>query len=211
MATTTTGAAARERIVTTAYTLFCRHGIRAVGVDTIIERSGVAKMTLYRHFKSKDDLVLAVLDRREEKWTKQWLQTEVGKRTTEPAERLLAIFDVFDGWFRRRTFEGCLFINALIEIDDRSHPVHRECRRQLARIRDFVAELAAEAGVADPDAFARQWHILMKGSIVAAGEGDANAAMRAREMGALLLADRLALTSKSTTTAAADRHPHKPR
>ena len=211
MATTTTGASARERIVTTAYTLFCRHGIRAIGVDTIIERSGVAKMTLYRHFKSKDDLVLAVLDRREEKWTKQWLQTEVGKRTTEPAERLLAIFDVFDGWFRRRTFEGCLFINALIEIDDRSHPVHRECRRQLARIRDFVAELAADAGVADPDAFARQWHILMKGSIVAAGEGDANAAIRARELGALLLTDRLALTGKSTTTTANDRHPLKPR
>jgi AcrR family transcriptional regulator len=211
MATTTTVAAARERILSTAYTLFCRHGIRAIGVDTIIERSGVAKMTLYRHFKSKDDLVLAVLDRREEQWTKQWLQVEVGKRTTEPAERLLAIFDVFDGWFRRRTFEGCLFINALIEIDDRSHPVHRECRRQLTRIREFVAELAADAGVADPDAFARQWHILMKGSIVAAGEGDANAAMRAKEMGALLLADRLALTTKSITTTAADRHPLKPR
>jgi AcrR family transcriptional regulator len=211
MATTTTVAAARERILSTAYTLFCRHGIRAIGVDTIIERSGVAKMTLYRHFKSKDDLVLAVLDRREEQWTKQWLQVEVGKRTTEPAERLLAIFDVFDGWFRRRTFEGCLFINALIEIDDRTHPVHRECRRQLTRIREFVAELAADAGVADPDAFARQWHILMKGSIVAAGEGDANAAMRAKEMGALLLADRLALTTKSITTTAADRHPLKPR
>ena len=89
--------------------------------------------------------------------------------------------------------------------------MHRECRRQLARIRDFVAELAADAGVADPDAFARQWHILMKGSIVAAGEGDANAAIRARELGALLLTDRLALTGKSTTTTANDRHPLKPR
>ncbi len=177
--------------MSTAYTLFCRHGIRAVGVDTIIERSGVAKMTLYRHFKSKDDLVLAVLDRREERWTKQWLQAEVARRADEPADQLLAIFDVFDGWFRKRTFEGCLFINALIEIDDRSHVVHRECRRQLARIRDFVAALAAEAGLTDPDAFARQWHILMKGSIVSAGEGDVDAALRAKEMGALLLADRL--------------------
>jgi AcrR family transcriptional regulator len=188
---TPTSAAARERIVSTAYTLFCRHGIRAVGVDTIIERSGVAKMTLYRHFKSKDDLVLAVLDRREERWTKQWLQAEVSRRATEPVDQLLAIFDVFDGWFRKRTFEGCLFINVLIEIDDRSHVAHRECRRQLARIRDFVAGLAEEAGVADPNAFARQWHILMKGSIVAAGEGDIDAALRAQEMGRLLLADRL--------------------
>lgn len=183
--------AARERIVSTAYTLFCRHGVGAVGIDTIIERSGVAKMTLYRHFRSKDDLVLAVLDRREERWTRHWLQADVEKRASDPAGRLLAIFDVFDGWFRRRTFEGCLFINVLLEVDSRSHPVHRECRRQLARIRDFVGDLAIEAGVPDPEGFARQWHILMKGSIVAAGEGDIDAAIRAKEMAALLLAERL--------------------
>src|SRR5262245_25600613 len=100
---------ARERIIATAYGLFCRHGIGAVGVDTIIEQSGVAKMTLYRHFRSKNDLVLAVIERREELWTEGWLATEVRRRATDPAERLLAIFDVFDGWFRRRGFAGCLF------------------------------------------------------------------------------------------------------
>ena len=134
--------AARERILATAYDLFCHHGIRAVGVDTIIEQSGVAKMTLYRHFRSKDELVLAVLERREELWTRQWLQAAINRRATDPGERLLAIFDVFDGWFRRRSFEGCLFINALIEIDDRKHPVHRASREQLARIRSFIEELA---------------------------------------------------------------------
>ena len=112
---------ARERILTTAYGLFCRHGIGAVGVDTIIDQSGVAKMTLYRHFRSKDDLVLAVLERREELWTQGWLVAEVKRRASDPAERLLAIFDVFDGWFRRRSFEGCLFVNALLEIEDRKH------------------------------------------------------------------------------------------
>ncbi len=170
-----------------AYDLFCRHGIRAVGVDTIIEQSGVAKMTLYRHFGSKDELVLAVLDRREELWTREWLQAEVMRRASDPAERLLAIFDVFDGWFRRRSFEGCLFINALIEIDDRKHPIHRASRAQLVRIRTFIEGLARDAGVADPVGFARQWHILMKGSIVAAGEGDVDAAIRAQEVGKLLL------------------------
>ena len=112
---------ARERILTTAYGLFCRHGIGAVGVDTIIDQSGVAKMTLYRHFRSKDDLVLAVLERREELWTQGWLIADVKRRASDPAERLLAIFDVFDGWFRRRSFEGCLFVNALLEIEDRKH------------------------------------------------------------------------------------------
>ena len=181
---------ARERILDTAYGLFCRHGIRAVGIDTIIERSGVAKMTVYRHFKSKDDLVLAVIDRREQRWTRGWLEREMRLRSDDPAERLLAIFDVFDGWFRKRSYEGCLFINALLEIDDRRHPIHRASRDQLARIRDLIAELAADAGVADPDSFARQWHILMKGSIVAAAEGDVQAAARAREIGELLLAAR---------------------
>ncbi|CAN5666928.1 MAG: TetR/AcrR family transcriptional regulator [Ilumatobacteraceae bacterium] len=179
---------ARERVLSTAYSLFCRHGIRAVGVDTIIERSGVAKMTVYRHFRSKDALVLAVLERREELWTRQWLEAEVRKRAADPADRLLAIFDVFDAWFRKRSFEGCLFVNVLLEFTDRNNALHRACREQLARIRELLIELATDAGIADPDHFARQWHILMKGSIVSAGEGDVNAAKRAQEIGRLLLA-----------------------
>jgi len=186
---------ARERILSSAYTLFCRHGIRAVGVDTIIERSGVAKMTVYRHFGSKDDLVLAVLDRREQLWTRKWLEREVRRRAERPVDRLLAIFDVFDEWFHRRDFEGCLFVNALLEIDDRKHPIHIACREQLARIREFLIELATEAGVADPDDFARQWHILMKGSIVSAGEGDLVAARRAQELGRLLVLAKVPLAA----------------
>ena len=186
---------ARERILSSAYTLFCRHGIRAVGVDTIIERSGVAKMTVYRHFGSKDDLVLAVLDRREQLWTRKWLERAVRRRAERPVDRLLAIFDVFDEWFHRRDFEGCLFVNALLEIDDRKHPIHVACREQLARIREFLIELATEAGVVDPDDFARQWHILMKGSIVSAGEGDLVAARRAQELGRLLVLAKVPLAA----------------
>lgn len=182
---------ARERLLATAYDLFCRHGIRAVGIDTIIQRSGVAKMTVYRHFRSKDELVLAVLQRREQAWTIDWLRAEVMRHADTPAERMLAIFDVFDRWFRRRDFEGCLFVNALLEIDDRKHPIHQASRGHLARIRDFVEGLAREAGVPDPDNVARQWHILMKGSIVAAGEGDVDAARRAQQLGRLLLTDVL--------------------
>jgi len=179
---------ARERIDRTAYELFSRRGIRAVGVDKVIARSGVAKMTLYRHYPSKNKLALAFLRRREELWTRAWLQEEVERRGGTPGERLLAIFDVFDKWFRRADFEGCSFINVLLEIDDRSDPVRVATVRHLETIRDFLRQLAGEAGVSDPDAFARQWHILMKGSIVSAGEGDREAARRAKAMGALLLA-----------------------
>ena len=111
------------------------------------------------------------------------------ERATDPAERLLAIFDVFDGWFRRADFEGCSFINVLLEIADPQSELHLASADHLARIRAFVAELAAEAGVADPEALAHKWHILMKGSIVAAGEGDRDAARRAREVAALVLRD----------------------
>jgi AcrR family transcriptional regulator len=180
---------ARERILEAAYDLFSREGIRAVGIDAIIAQSGVARMTLYRHFGSKDALVLAFLERREQRWTRDWLQQEVNRRAVAPGDRLLAIFDVFDEWFQREDFEGCSFINVLLEIADPQSELHRASADYLAKIRSFVAGLAAEAGVADPEALAHKWHILMKGSIVAAGEGDRSAARRAREIAALVLAD----------------------
>ena len=180
-------ATARERIDQTAYELFSRRGVRAVGVDEVVARSGVAKMTLYRHYPSKDELVLAFLRRREDLWTRAWLQAEVQRRADTPASRLLAIFDVFDKWFRRADFEGCSFINVLLEINQPEHPLRQASIAHLATIRVFLRQLATDAGVADADAIARQWHILMKGSIIAATEGDAQAALRAQELGRLLL------------------------
>ena len=174
-------------MLATAYELFSKYGTRAVGVDRIIAESGVAKMTLYRNFASKDELILAFLERREEQWTRGWLQAEVERRAATPGGRLLAIFDTFGEWFAVDGFEGCSFINVMLEIVDAGHPVRDAAVRHLAEIRTFLADLAEDAGVEDPDAFARQWHILMKGSIVAAAEGDAHAAARARELGALLL------------------------
>jgi AcrR family transcriptional regulator len=178
---------ARARVREAAYELFSHHGLRAVGVDAIIERSGVAKMTLYRHFASKDELILDFLATREQRWTEGWVIAEAERRATEPHLRLLAIFDAFDVWFRRDDFEGCSFINVLLETADPASALHRASVGYLANIRAFLARLAAEAGIADPAAFSREWHILMKGSIVAASEGDRDAALRARRVGALLL------------------------
>jgi AcrR family transcriptional regulator len=180
---------ARERLLDAAYELFSTRGVQAVGIDMIIQRSGVARQTMYRNFDSKQDLVLAFLARREELWTRRWLQDSVEHAAGDPGSRLLAIFDAFDGWFREPGFEGCSFINVLLEHPDPEHPVHRACAIHLSEIRRFVAELARGAGVADPDSFARDWHLLMKGSIVAAAEGDVDAAKRARRVGELLLAD----------------------
>lgn len=178
----------RDRIIRAAYDLFCRFGTRVVGVDTVVASAKVAKMTLYRHFATKDDLILATLARREQLWTREWLQDEVKRRATAPGDRMLAIFDVFSEWFERDGLEGCTFINTMIEFEDIKHPVRRASVQYLANIRAFLAELAAAAGAEDPDALARKWHILMKGSIISAMEGDLLAAQRAREIAELVLA-----------------------
>ncbi|MGH3327110.1 MAG: TetR/AcrR family transcriptional regulator [Streptomycetales bacterium] len=177
----------RERVIRTAYDLFSRRGVRAVGIDTIIAEADVAKMTLYRNFPSKDALILAFLQRREERWVHEWLLAEIRQRESAPGRRLLAIFDVFAEWFARSDYAGCPFVTTLLEIDDPDSPVRKASAAHMANIRNLLGDLAAEAGIGDTDRFARQWHILMKGSIVAAQEGDQGAAGRAREMGGLLL------------------------
>jgi AcrR family transcriptional regulator len=180
------GVRARERILGTAYELFSRRGVRAVGVDEVIERAGVAKATLYRHFPSKDELVLAFLDLREQRWTRDFVEAGAIRRGTNPEERLLAIFDVFDEWFHRDDFEACAFINILLEMGP-EHPAGSASILYLERIRELVRRFAEEAGLRDTEAFARSWHILMKGSIVSAAEGDNEAARRGKAMARLLI------------------------
>jgi AcrR family transcriptional regulator len=177
---------ARQRIVDSSYELFSQRGIQGVGVDEVIEKAGVAKATLYRHFPSKNDLVLAFLESREERWTRGLVEAGARSRGGTPEEQLLAIFDVFDEWFRREDFEACSFINVLLEMGP-EHPAGRASMRHLENIRSIVSELAEEAALRDPASFARSWHILMKGSIVSAAEGDVEAAHRAQSMARQLI------------------------
>ena len=178
---------AREKILDAAYELFSQRGIQAVGIDLIVQRADVARMSLYRNFDSKEDLVIAFLKRREELWLRDWLQAEVERRSVDPRERLLAVFDVFDQWFRRAEFEGCSFINILLETAHSDDHITRASISHLAEIRKWLESLAAAAGVRDANTFARKWHILMKGAIIAAAEGDLEAARLAQELGAALL------------------------
>jgi AcrR family transcriptional regulator len=184
--TTETGFSARERILDAAYELFSQRGIRAVGVSEVIERAGVATATLYRHFASKDELVLAFLDLREQRWTKDLIEAGAIRRGSNPEQRLLAIFDVLDEWFHRDDFETGSFIKVLLELGP-NHPAGGASVRHLEQIRMIVRRLAEEAGLRDTDSFAHSWHILMQGSIVVAAEGDAQAARRGKAMARLLI------------------------
>ncbi|MGV8884616.1 MAG: TetR/AcrR family transcriptional regulator [Microbacteriaceae bacterium] len=183
----------RERILTASYCLFAGRGIRDVSIDEIIAVSGVAKATLYRHFPSKDDLVLAFLDRREQQWTFGTVAAGARELSDEPEGQLLAIFDVFDDWFRRDDFEACSFVKILLELGT-NNPVGQACIKHLATVSAFVTQLAVSAKIPDADEFSRSWSILIKGSIVQAAEGDTGAAKRAQGMGRLLIAQsRLAV------------------
>jgi AcrR family transcriptional regulator len=181
------GASARERILETAYELFSRNGIRAVGIDRIIADAGIAKATLYRHFASKEQLVLAFLDLRERRWTHEWLEAESERRAATQQERVLVVFDVLDEWFQRPDYEGCSFINTLLEISDLESPIHQDAVRRLSVVREILARYAAQAGTRNPREMGYQLQILMMGAIVSAGQGDVAAARRARELAALLL------------------------
>jgi AcrR family transcriptional regulator len=176
----------RGRILAAAYELFSRRGVRDVGVNELIERSGVAKATFYRHFPSKDALVLAFLEQRDQVWTVDAIVGQAKLRGTTPTEQLLAIFDVFGDWFLREDFEACSFINILLEMGP-AHPLGQASIDYLARIRGHVQSLAEQAGLQRPEDFARSWHILMKGSIVSATEGDTGAAKRAQQMAGWLI------------------------
>lgn len=180
-------APARERILNAAYELFSRRGIRGVGTDEVIERAGVAKATLYRHFATKNDLVLAVLDRREELWTYGLIEEQSRLRGHTPEEQLLAIFDVLNEWFQSRDgYEGCSFINVLLELGP-DHPAGQASIKHIDRVRDIVRQRAIAAELRDIEDFAWSWHILMKGAIILAAVGDPEAAHRAQAMARVLI------------------------
>ena len=105
---------------------------------------------LCRHFPSKDDLVVAFLELREQRWTRGWVEAEARRRGSNPEEQLLAIFDLFDEWFHREDFEACSFINVLLELGA-AHPAGRASIEHLENIRSVVRQLAEEAGLSDPD------------------------------------------------------------
>ena len=183
------GDGVRQRIDAAAYRLFSRSGIRNVGVDTIVAESGVAKMTLYRHYPTKERLALSFLRRRTRLFSQPW-QQDVERRARTPAARLLAIFDALDDWFRQKDYAGCPVVKALLETQERGDPIRKGTLGYFAGLRAFVRQLAQEAGLRDPEVIAVQWMILIKGAVIVACAGDRNAARRAKELAVALLGSK---------------------
>lgn len=157
---------ARDRLFETAAHLFYADGYRATGVDTIAARSGIAKMTLYRHFPSKDDLVLAFLaDSDREFWERF---EEIAAAVHTSAGKLQAFFDALQGYVASPACHGCPFLNAAAEYPDPGHPVHRVAADHKLSVRRRFHQLATAAGARDPDALADALVLLMDGAYMSA-------------------------------------------
>ena len=162
---------AREKILETACRLFYENGLHATGIDTIVAQSGVTKMTLYKHFASKQELILAVLRRRDEEW-RCWFQQAVEARSEQPAERLLALFEALKSWFEQEDFKGCAFLKAAAEYPDPSHPIHHIVAEHIQRVGDYVVGLTTQARARNPAALANALNLLIMGTITIAFAGD---------------------------------------
>ncbi|MGH3148433.1 MAG: TetR/AcrR family transcriptional regulator [Rubrobacter sp.] len=172
-----------ERLLEAASDLFYREGIRAVGVDTVSEKARVSKRTLYNRFGGKDALVAEYLRRRDERWRAYLRAATEG--VGDPRDRLLVVFEAYGEWLVGDDFRGCAFANAVAEISDPDHPARTVARGHKEWVREYLAAVARDAGLDEPEALAERLLILLEGAT-------ATATMR-REYGPLDVARSIAL------------------
>lgn len=188
----------RDHLVDVACDLFYRNGFHATGIDSILAEAGVAKMTLYNHFKSKDELILASLERQEHQ-LREWFVGAVERRAKEPADRLLAMFDALEELFQKEDFCGCMFIKATSEYPDLNDPIHQIAIDHQRNVHAYVSGLTERAGAKDPDALAGQLCLLMRGAIATAQvTGQVEAAREARAVGGMLVNNAIEGLNNST-------------
>ena len=179
---------ARERILEAASDLFYQEGVQNVGIDRIIAESGVAKMSLYNNFKSKDDLIAAYIEQRGAEWS-AFLAKRLDELASEPQAKILAIFDVLARWAAKPNFRGCAFINSSVELANPEHPGFQIAVKQKKMTLTFLQDLAAQANLSQPESLAPQLMILIEGSIVVAMMHKNSDAMISAKQAAQILID----------------------
>ncbi len=178
--------AKRDLLVDTALDLFTKNGYRATGIDKILAESGVAKMTMYKHFKSKDELIIAALRKRDELFSTdltQKMQSLVEQQNCDPRiKKLMAFFDAVHLWIKSDAFYGCNFINASIEFKREDDPIHVAASAHKKLVIQKIQELLVELHLTDTTYVARSIHMLIEGAIVMAVTiGDKNSALQAKD------------------------------
>jgi len=171
----------RERLLSAAIDLFSARGFHAVGLDQVIARAGVTKTTFYKHFESKDELMLEAVRMRDAWEMEAWGRAAQTLGGNDPARQLLAFFDVLELWFNSEDFRGCIFINTAAEFPDANDPIHQAAAKHKRANRDGWRDLARAAGATDPESFADLYTALFEGTLVLRhvhGRDDAVAVIR---------------------------------
>ncbi len=162
----------RDELVQNALESFYLGGFHAIGMDRLAKETGVSKTAIYKHFRTKEDLILASLRLRDEQF-RNWLSRRIEALADDPKGRLLAIFDALQEWFEEPRFRSCMFIKASSEYQNADHPIHAMSAEHKTLLRRYFAELATDAGANDPDALASQLLLIKEGAIVLAHLHDA--------------------------------------
>ncbi len=177
-------ASKRDQLVQNALQAFYEGGFHAIGMDRVAKETGVSKTAIYKHFRTKDELVLATLRLRDEQF-RNWLVRRVEALADDPADQLLAVFTALGEWFDEPGFKSCMFIKASSEYQDRDEPIHRTAAEHKKLLQKYFSMLAKKAKLIEPDEVARQILILKEGAIVLAhiygSKTVANDARRAAE------------------------------
>ncbi len=163
----------RDELVQKALPVFYRNGFHATGMDMLMGETGISKTSMYKHFRTKEDLILAVLRLRCEQF-RNWLFRRMETLGDTPREQLLAMFDALGEWFAEDSFQGCLFIKAAGEYQDRDHPIHAHSAEHKRLLYNHLKPLAEQAGARAPGLLAEQLLLLKEGAVVTAHLGHAN-------------------------------------
>lgn len=157
----------RDELVKKALQVFYRNGFNATGMDMLVAETGISKTSMYKHFRTKEDLILAVLRLRDEQF-RNWLYRRMEELGDTPRRQLVAMFDALGEWFGEPGFRGCMFIKASSEYQDPTHLIHRQSADHKRLLESHVVDLATKAGLSEPDRVARQLLLLKEGAIVTA-------------------------------------------
>ncbi|NBQ85455.1 MAG: TetR/AcrR family transcriptional regulator [Methylophilaceae bacterium] len=178
----------REKILNVATDLFQTRGINSTGVDTIVAVAGTTKMTLYKYFKSKEDLILEVLEKGHQDFH-AWLTDNLNKSSKQPAEKLQKLFDFIEQWITSPDFRGMAFIKASAEFPNEESAVHKLSADHAKEFRTYIASLAAEAGIIDTEGLALQLSLLIEGAMQAEQMKRGSGAVKYAKKAAKILID----------------------
>lgn len=157
----------REQLIRTSVRLFAEHGFHGTGIDRIASEARVSKRTLYHHFRTKDELILAALRHKDGLFRNDFVKS-VEDKATHPRDRLLAVYDAADDWFSSKGFFGCMFINAIGEHSKPDTAVRRACIEYKRLVRNYIRDLAVAAELNDPEPLADELALLLEGATVTA-------------------------------------------